>query len=675
MAHAHASGPESKGATELTKKVNAAVNVPPWATDPERKYAEDQANCLYSLPLSFHVDKKDSDIPVWELADYAFLLTKEPKDAPPEVNPSLWRNARLNMFTGVYRVVQDAVYQVRGVDLSNITFLEPPATAADQRIIVVDPLVSEECAAAALELYYTYRKKRLPIGAVIYTHCHVDHYGGVGGIISQQDVDAKKVKVIAPTGFMDHAVSENVYAGVAMARRATFMYGVEILRGAQGQVDAGLGKATSTGTTGIIKPTCEITESTPAGQPVTICGIDFEFQLTPNTEAPAEMNFYLPQSSALCLAENATPTLHNIYSLRGAQVRDAKAWSEYLHDTVNDFGPRTKYLFASHFWGRWNDSQSPSEITDFLTSQADLYRFLHDQAMRDANQGRTMLEVAEDLDKQVPDSLSKQWFNHGYYGTTNHNLKAVYQRYLGWYDGNAATLHALPPEQAGRRYVEAFGGTGPTLDKAMTLYNSPNVTVDDYRWCAQMLSHLVFGHPELAPESGRHQLADVLEQLGYQAESAPWRNFYLSAAAELRRPQPEQPRLAEVISLDMMNSMTVPQVFDYLALRAKLAPPATPLNRPIIGLTVTYEGTPDFDEYTMRYRNSVLTYAEGAPAPGTSDATYLITRHSLSLLALNTPPKDLPENTFQTVTGTIDPIDAIYDSLAPFYINFPLTRP
>ncbi|HEV3173634.1 MAG TPA: alkyl sulfatase dimerization domain-containing protein [Actinocrinis sp.] len=664
---AYARGPESKDATSLTTTMNAAVSVPPWATDPERQYAEDEDNCIYRLPITFTVVNADR-VPVWSLVPYAFLM--EAGDAPPEVNPSLWRNAKLNMNAGLYRVVENAVYQVRGMDLSNITFLEP----ADPKgsIVIVDPLVSEECAAAALKLYYSYRPYR-PIGAVIYTHCHVDHYGGVGGVISQQDVDSKKVQVIAPAGFMDHAVSENVYAGVAMARRATFMYGVEILRGPKGQVDAGLGKATSWGTTGIIKPTFEISASTPPGQPVTICGIEFEFQLTPNTEAPAEMNFYLTQSRALCIAENATPTLHNIYSLRGAQVRDAKAWSEYLHDAVTGFGPRTDHLFASHFWPRWNTSSQPTAITDFLTSQADLYRFLHDQAMRDANEGRTMLEVAQDLDDQVPVSLSSQWFNHGYYGTANHNLKAVYQRYLGWYDGNAANLHALPPEEAGRRYVEALGGPEATFQMAVNLYNDPNVTVDDYRWCAQLLSHIVFGYPDRPAEAGRHQLADVLEQLGYQAESAPWRNFYLSAAAELREPRPPL-RQAGVITLDMMNAMTVRQVFDYLALRAGLARPQHPVDAPTIGLTVLNPDGTDL-ETTVRYRNSVLVYEEAAPPGGTADATYLITRAGLSSLALGTSPADLPAGALKVMTGSMLPINAIYDSLVDFDINFPLTRP
>ena len=663
---AAARGPESKDATGLTTAMNGAVDVPPWISDPERPYAEER--CVYRLPIDFTVRDAD-DKPVWSLLPYAFLL--EPGDAPAEVNPSLWRNAKLNMNAGLFEVVPNAVYQVRGMDLSNITFLEP----ADPKgsIVVVDPLVSEECAAAALKVYYDNRPIRRPIGAVIYTHCHVDHYGGVGGIVSQQAVDAGTVKVYAPAGFMDHAVSENVFAGVAMARRATFMYGVEILRGSKGQVDAGLGKASSWGTTGIIKPTCEISASTPSGSPVDICGIKFEFQLTPNTEAPAEMNFYLPQSRALCIAENATPTLHNIYSLRGAQVRDAKAWSEYLHDAVADFGPRTDFLFASHFWPRWNTGAKPTAITDFLTSQADLYRFLHDQAMRDANQGRTMIEIAEDLDDQVPASLASQWFNHGYYGTGNHNLKAVYQRYLGWYDGNAANLHALPPEESGRRYVDALGGPEATLTIAMNLYNDPKVTVDDYRWCAQLLSHIVFGYPDLPAQTGRHQLADVLEQLGYQAESAPWRNFYISAAAELREPE-LPPRPTKVISLDMMNAMSVQQVFDYLALRARLAPPQHPLDTPTIGLTVLNPNGTQL-KTTVRYRNSVLVYEEAEPPGGTADATYLITREGLSLLALGTSPDALPTGALKLMTGSMLPIEAIYESLVVFDINFPLTRP
>jgi alkyl sulfatase BDS1-like metallo-beta-lactamase superfamily hydrolase len=663
--------PLSKPATPLTHDMNGEVAVPDWDQDPEKLNAGKSQ--LIALDPKFTVWKGKE--PVWSLEPYQFLTDSESGTAPDTCNPSLWRNARLNMFAGLFEVKENAVYQVRGMDLSNITFLEDPAdTQAKGSIVVVDPLVSEECAAAALDLYYQ-RRPRRPIGAVIYTHSHLDHYGGVGGLFGPDGPDGPgDVRFVAPDGFLDHAVDENVFVGSAMGRRAEFMYGVELPRGRKGQVDAGLGKTTSVGTTGVIPPNLTITQGPDAGVPVkeTIAGIKFEFQLTPNTEAPSEMNFYLPDCQALCIAENATPTLHNVYSLRGAQVRDAKAWAEFLNATVADFGARTDTLFASHFWPRWNTPDSPNTITDFLSSQADLYRFLHDQAMRDANQGRTMIEVAEDLDDQVPTSLASQWFNHGYYGTANHNLKAVYQRYLGWYDGNAAHLHALPPEEAGRRYVDALGGPAATLKVGLNAFLGAT-SIDDYRWSAEVLSHLVFGYPHLPPEQGRHQLADVLEQLGYLAESGPWRNFYLCGALELRT-NIHGPGAA-LISLDMMDAMTVEQVFDYLGLRVALPDPSKPLNAPVIGLTVLNPDGTVQQQCTVRYRNSVMLYTAGASA-GTTDATYLITRGGLSGLALGTPILELEANgALVWQTGSKDAIHTLMKPVVTFTADFALTEP
>jgi len=447
----------------------------------------------------------------WDMSSFAF---EDTEDCPPTVNPSLWRQARLNSLHGLYEVTP-GVYQVRNFDISNITFIE-----TDEGLIVIDPLTSAECAAAAIALYREHRGMR-PVKAVIYTHSHVDHYGGVRGVLSDADI-AAGMRIIAPDGFLKEAVSENVLAGNAMGRRATYMYGSLLPRNAKGQVDSGLGKTVSLGTVNLVPPTESIVDS---GTRLTIDGVEIEFQVTPGTEAPAEMNFFFPKFGALCMAENCSCHLHNLYTPRGAQVRDAKAWSFYIDEAKDLFAPRTKVLFASHHWPRWG----PDAAAGFLTKQRDLYKYVHDQSLRLANHGLNATEIAEEL--ALPPTLASEWHARDYYGTLNHNAKAVYQRYLGWFDGNPANLHKLPPVEAGRRYVEAVGGAEALLAKARAAYDA-----GEYRWVAELVNHLVFADP--ANMDARNLQADALEQMGYQAESGPWRAFYLTGAMELRFPRP-----------------------------------------------------------------------------------------------------------------------------------------
>ncbi|MFJ8229720.1 alkyl/aryl-sulfatase [Streptomyces sp. NPDC094448] len=643
--------------------------VPPPDQDPEGAFAA--KGLIEALPADFTVYRKDGKLPAWELGPYAFLTG----DAPDTVNPSLWRNALLNMNTGLFEVVENAVYQVRGMDLSNISFLEDPNQESSE-IVVVDPLVSEECATEALKLYRDHRGADRTIRAVIFTHSHIDHYGGVLGLFDG-GVVPEGVDIIAPDGFLEHSVSENVYAGNAMQRRALFMYGSLLDRSPQGQVDAGLGKTNSNGLSGVLAPTFNVTSEVAVRENVVAFGpVNIEFQLTPGTEAPAELNFYLPDIRAVCMAENATPTLHNLYSLRGAQVRDAKAWSEYLNQSIDWYGDRSDTLFASHFWPRWNTDDAPDAIVSFLTSQSDLYRYLHDQALRLANHGRTITEIAEDLDTNVPESLAGQWFNRGYYGTVNHDLKAVYQRYLGWYDGNAAHLHTLPPEKAGPRYVEALGGAAKVVELAQAAYDNAT-TAEDYRWAAELLSHAVFADPT---DTGARQLeADVLEQLGYQAESGPWRNFYLAAAHELRtRPPggtPPGTPSPQIITQPVLAAMSLDMLIDYLGIRLN-GPEAA--DHPLtLGLTVTGGLADDPAEVTLRVRNGVLVYIPSPADADTADATYTITRDGLNNLAISaTTPDQLQTDGELTVdTGTIDPLNTLNRLLDTFQYWFGLTTP
>jgi alkyl sulfatase BDS1-like metallo-beta-lactamase superfamily hydrolase len=451
---------------------------------------------------------------VWDLSVYDF----ENDPTPPEtVNHSLWRQARLNLAHGLFKVT-DGVYQVRGFDISNITFIE-----GERGYVVIDPLTTAEPAAAALALMRKHRGDK-PVTAVIYTHSHVDHYGGVLGVLSEADV-AAGARIIAPEGFLIEAVSENVLLGNVMNRRATYMYGALLPRGPKGHVDAGLGKAVSLGQPSLVAPTESISRT---GTRLDIDGVEVVFQVTPGTEAPAEMNFFFPKLGALCMAENCTCHLHNLYTPRGAQVRDAKAWSFYIDEAIDLFAGDTQALFASHHWPRWG----ADDARKFLIVQRDLYKYVHDQTLRMANHGLTPKEIAEDL--ALPPTLAAEWHTRGYYGTLNHNAKAVYQRYLGWFDGNPANLHPLPPSDAGQRYVDLAGGPEALLAKARTAFES-----GDYRWVAEVVNHLVFADP--ANMTARELQADALEQMGYQAESGPWRAFYLTGAQELRNPAPASP--------------------------------------------------------------------------------------------------------------------------------------
>ncbi len=519
----------------------------------------------------------------WSMAPYGFLQG----DPPPTAHPSLWRQARLNALHGLFEVTA-GVYQVRGFDLSNITFIE-----GERGYIVIDPLISAEPAAAALALMRAHRGDK-PVTGVIYTHSHVDHYGGVRGVIRDADI-AAGLEIVAPEGFLQAAVSENVLLGNAMGRRATYMYGSLLPKDARGHIDCGLGKAVSLGSVSLIPPTRSISAT---GERLVMDGVEIVFQVTPDTEAPAEMNFFFPGLGALCMAENCTCQLHNIYTPRGAQVRDARAWSHYIDEAREMFGAQTAVLFASHHWPRWG-----AEAADlFLRQQRDLYKYIHDQTLRLANHGLTASEIAETLD--LPPTLKAEWHSRDYYGTLNHNAKAVYQRYLGWFDGNPAHRHPLPPTEAGQRYVALAGGAESLLTKARTAFDA-----GDYRWVAELVNHLVFADPENA--EARSLQADALEQLGYQAESGPWRDFYLTGAMELRHPRPPaaEPRQG---AAGQLRALPADALLDALSVR---------LNGPKAGASeiALILGFTDVDQrFSVRVENAVLHHKATTAAPEVS---------------------------------------------------------
>ena len=536
---------------------------------------------------------------VWDNDVYAFLTG----DAPATVHPSLWRQSELVAKQGLYEVVE-GIYQVRGFDLSNITFVE-----GDTGIIVIDPLVSTETAAAALALYRQHRGDRAVV-AVIYTHSHVDHFGGVLGVTTQADVDAGTVAVLAPEGFTEHAVQENVYAGTAMARRAGYMYGAVLDRGPQGQVGCGLGQSPASGEVAIIVPTVDIRET---GEKHTIDGVEIEFQMAPGTEAPAEMHFYFPRYRALCMAENATHNLHNLLTLRGALVRDPHGWAGYLTEAIDTFVDRADVVFASHHWPTWGKDR----IVEFLSLQRDLYSYLHDQTLRQLNQGFTGIEIAEDF--AMPPALDKAWHAHGYYGSVSHNVKAVYQRYMGWFDGNPGRLWQHPPEAAAPRYVAAMGGIDKVVEIAQQAFDE-----GDFRWAATLLDHAIFTDEN--HDGARQLYADTLEQLAYGSETATWRNFFLAGATELRDGNFGTP--TQTASTSMAAQLTPEQMFDVLAISVN-GPRAWDLD---IAIDITFLDTAT--NYRITVRNGVLVYRKVPANAGTAQATVqLATKVRLLTLA------------------------------------------
>ncbi|WP_077048717.1 alkyl/aryl-sulfatase [Pseudomonas sp. KK4] len=537
---------------------------------------------------------------IWDIQAYDFLATDP---APASVNPSLWRLAQLNAHAGLFEV-SPRIYQVRGLDIANMTIIE-----GDDGLIIIDPLTMSETAKAALDLYYRNRPKK-PVVAVIYSHTHVDHFGGVRGVIDEADVKAGKVKVFAPAGFMEHVMSENVFAGNAMSRRAQYQFGSLLFRGEKGQVDAGLGKSTpSGGTITLIPPTDLIDKEL---ETRTIVGLDVEFQLTPGTEAPAEMNLYLPQLRALCMAENATQMMHNLLTPRGAQVRDAKAWSQYLDNSLARYGDKSDVLFAQHNWPTWGGER----IRTFLADQRDMYAFINDRTLHLLNQGMTPLEVADAI-KALPGALDQKWYTRGYYGSLSFNVRAVYQRYLGFYDGNPANLNPLPPVETALRTVEAMGGGAAVLEKMRAA-----MAKGDYRWAAQLGNQLLFAEPD--NNDGRKAQAEALEQLGYQSENATWRNMYLTGATELRNGVP--PHAGSSVSVDMVRAMSPEMFFDYLAIRLD--------SEKAVGhdLTLNWTFEDQNKDFNLTLRNGVLTHRAGLNP--SADASVTLSKATLEQISL-----------------------------------------
>ncbi|HLG83758.1 MAG TPA: alkyl sulfatase dimerization domain-containing protein [Bradyrhizobium sp.] len=532
---------------------------------------------------------------VWSLEPYGFLSEAQ---APATVNPSLWRQARLNMHHGLFEVVP-GVYQVRGLDIANMTLIE-----GDKGVIVVDTLTSIEGARAAMELYFRYRGVR-PVAAVIFTHTHTDHWGGARGVLSEDQFAGGKVPIIAPNLFMEHAVSENIIAGPAMLRRAQYQFGPFLAKGPRGQVDCGLGKSMAAGSVALLRPTDLIMET---GDTRTIDGVVFEFQMAPNSEAPAEMHFYIPRYKVLNLAENCTHNFHNLLPFRGADVRDALAWSKYLGEALSLWGGKAEAMCGQHHWPVWGRER----IDTMIRQQRDLYKFAHDQTIRLMNHGLTATEIAETI--RLPRSLEGAWHGRGYYGHIRHNVKAIYQKYLGWYDANPVNLDPLPPVEAGRKYVEYMGGADALLARAKA-----DFAKGEFRFVAQAVSHLVFADPD--NQAARALLADTFEQLGYAAESSTWRNAYLFGAQELRAGMPKAPPRPPM-PRETLAALRTSQLWDVLGVR--LNGPKAEGKHIVLNWSFADTG----EKFVLTLENCALTYREGAQSE-TADASFALARTTL----------------------------------------------
>jgi len=574
------------------------------------------------------------------LSSYDFL--KGP--APDTANPSLWRQAQVLTKHGLFRV-SDRIYQVRGFDVSTVTFID-----AGAGWIVVDPLTTVGMARAAFDLATEHLGKK-PVLAVVYSHSHADHFGGVMGVVSREEVVAGNVRVVAPEGFMEHAVSENIVAGPAMTRRGRFQFGATLARGPEGEMTSGLGPGIVPGKISLIPPT-DIVKTT--GQEMSIGDVKLVFQLTPGTEAPAEMNFHMPRFRALFMAENANLTMHNLLPARGALVRDAKAWADYLTESIRLFGDRSDGRVAAHGIPRFGQK----EIVDFLTRHRDAYKFLHDQTVRLINAGLTGPEISEVV--KLPEPLANEWYNRGYYGTMSHNSKAIYQRYMGWYDANPANLWPLPPVPAAKLYVEAMGGPQSVVDRARAAADK-----GDYRWAATLLNHVVFADDTNAV--ARELLASVYTQLGFQSESGTWRNIYLTGAQELRNGVLKLPPI--MLGEEFLSAVPTSMLLDFAAVRVN---PEKAAARPFM---INLEITDRREHHLITVRNGVLVHEQGIADPK-AGATVRATRPDLLMTLFAKVPIGLKTATGgMRIDGDANLYEALVALIEPVDTNFPVVTP
>jgi alkyl sulfatase BDS1-like metallo-beta-lactamase superfamily hydrolase len=576
----------------------------------------------------------------WDMGSYDFLL-RGFDSVFDSIHPSLQRQAVLNMAYGLYEVLPDKIYQVRGFDLANMTIIK-----GETGWILFDVLTCKETARAAIELVNQHLGAR-PIRAVVYSHTHIDHFGGVRGVISDEDVDSGRVQVLAPAEFMKYAVAENIYTGTAMTRRAFFQYGLLLPRSPYGHVDQAIGKNTAAGRIGLIEPTRSIEQDI---EELTLDGVRMVFQNTPGTEAPAEMNTYFPDWKAFWAAENICGTIHNIYTLRGALVRDALEWSKKINEALYLFGQEAEVMFASHSWPRWGNDR----IQEVMRTQRDTYAHLHNEVLHHANKGVTINEIHNVY--QQPESLKSHWAAHSYHGSEEHNSRAVINRYLGYWDANPATLMPLSPAESAPLYVEMMGGAEPIMAKGQALYEQ-----GQYLSAIEILNKLVYAEPHNQP--AKDLLAAAFEQVGYQKESPSVRNSFLAAAFELRNGFPRN-FSSDTINPDTLRAMSTDLLLDFMGIRLD--------SRKAAGLAFVINlSTPDNGEqYVIEMSNSTLTNSKGFHSP-TADLSMTINRSDLELImsGLSTFPQ-LAEEGKLKLEGDASIIGKLQAVLVKFSADF-----
>jgi alkyl sulfatase BDS1-like metallo-beta-lactamase superfamily hydrolase len=580
--------------------------------------------------------------PVWSMKPYDFLKQNEAADS---VNPSLWRQAQLNAIHGLFKVTE-RVYQVRGFDISNMTIIE-----GETSLIIIDVLVANETARAALELYYQHRPRK-PVGTVIYSHSHTDHFGGVKGVISEADVAAGKAQVLAPAGFMEAVAGESIMAGTAMSRRGQYQFGQLLPLGPRGHVDGGLGKRIPAGTVTLIAPTGTIDKTMDKR---VIDGVEIVFQLAPGSEAPSEMLMYFPQFRVLDMAEDMTHNMHNLYTIRGSEVRDGNLWSRYISEAMESFGDISDVIIAQHHW----PVAGQARVVALMKKQRDLYKFINDQSLRLLNLGYTPGEIAETL--RMPASLEQEWSARGYYGTLRHNARAVYQKYLGWYDANPADLDPLPPAENARKTIEYMGGADAVIARARG-----DFAKGEYRWVASAMNLVVFADP--GNRAARELGADALEQLGFQAEAATWRNAYLVGAMELRNGVPKIPGF-NTVNADTLKALNNEMFFDFLGVRLNAAKAEGKT------MVINWSFTDSNQRIALNLDNSALTYVAGKQVPN-ADATVTLARGTLDAVTLQrTTFADAVKAGLVKIDGDPRKLDELMSMLDTFKVMFEVVEP
>lgn len=593
---------------------------------------------LIAAPEKLEITNEDGEV-IWSQEAYSYVNDSE---APDSVNPSLWRDTQLNNIYGLFEVT-DGIYQVRGYDMANMTFVK-----GETGWIIFDPLMSTECSKAAMQLVNEYLGE-YPVKAIVISHPHIDHYGGIKGIVTEEQVKNGEVPVIVPDGFEESAIAETVYSGTAMGCRANYQYGTFLDSDEKGSMAMGIGMGQSTGTTSYISPTDIITET---GETRLIDGVKMEFQLTPGTEAPAEMNTWFEDKNALWLAENCMGTLHNLYTLRGSQVRDGNAWANYIMEALTLYGDKVEVVFQSHNWPHWGNEK----INKYMEDTAAAYKFINDQTLMYINQGDTETEIANMI--ELPDDLAQNWYTRQYYGTVSHNAKAVYQKYMGWYDANPVHLAELEPSESAKKYVEYMGDTNEILKKAKADFDN-----GEYQWVAEITNVLVYADPENT--EARYLCADALEQLGYQAESGAWRNAYLTGAKELREGTTTDTSFSAHGSTDTSTAMSAEMMLDYIGICLN-SNKAQDLNFKV-NLVISDTG----ENYGLTVKFGVLLYQKEA-AVEDADATW--TTPKLGLLTIVSKDTDKQKDMIQ-VEGDTTLLDKLTENIETFPALFNIVEP